>query len=383
MKKRMPAYYLRLAIAPLALLTACSTDSVLQSTKLENLDNSFLRAPISDYRLARSLLPISLKRSGENFAIEVAEPIAVGDPNELYFLHYNPSSFAEDDFSIEVDSSTRLLKTIHLKSTEKSDDILIKAVESIPRLESGPAAQQDEEILISMDVDPSNASQVEKLRSSLLKASGESVVSFHILPLSTIENTGSAGINPDCSVGFCYRSPAVYQISFSFKNGRYFEKEISLPNGGPIISVPLTRAAFVEKITNIDFTSGTPHSIAIKKPSEALELAALPLSIAKAILRVPAEILKLKIDISDEEKNLAEAERTKLESEKALEKAKVDAALESGALMRRRNLIMFGASGGWKGGGIPTSQTPEGVRTLEPAQSHGSLEEIGGAKGED
>lgn len=47
----------------------------------------------------------------------------------------------------------------------------------------------------------------------------------------------------------------------------------------------------------------------MEKPSEALDLVSIPLEVAKAIVRIPAELIKLRVDLSDQERALAEKEK--------------------------------------------------------------------------
>jgi hypothetical protein len=82
--------------------------------------------------------------------------------------------------------------------------------------------------------------------------------------------------------------------------------------------MPITRAAFVRKVTNLTFDSGVLTEIHIEKPSEALAFMEIPLTIAKAILSVPAELIQLKINYSSRDKELHDARKAELEAKQAL-----------------------------------------------------------------
>jgi hypothetical protein len=126
-KYRYPA----LGLIAFAVVSGCSP--VLRSERVGG--GMAASTHVSDYQLARVLLPVMLKKSGEAYALEIGEPRAAGDPSAAYVFRYEGSPFAADEFTIEVDSKTRLLKKIQLKTEEKTDAIIVKAAESLALLE--------------------------------------------------------------------------------------------------------------------------------------------------------------------------------------------------------------------------------------------------------
>src|SRR3546814_1557053 len=79
--------------------------------------------------------------------------------------------------------------------------------------------------------------------------------------------------------------------------------------------ITVTRAAFDEKTTTIDFEEGTLKQVDISKTSEVLEIVSLPVEILKAIVAIPAELIQLKIDTTNQEKNLIDAQKAHIETQ--------------------------------------------------------------------
>ncbi len=372
-------------------MSGCGTGPVLRSEGITQdvLDTG---ANVVEYRLARAVVPVTLKRSGSEkdhdlvYAIEIGMPRVTGDPNRAYAIRYEGSAFAEDDLTVQVDNNSRLLKGIRLRTTEKTDEVIIKAAENLALRESAPS-RPEAVTLLRVEVDPTNEADIENIKKAMCDLSDRKVVDFDIAPARSdpIMNPSAPDktADPDCTVGFCYRAPKPYRISYTFEGGRRFEKEIALPNDGPVIAVPLTRTPFVETVTNVTFVDGTPNQVSIKKPSEALELVSVPVEVAKAILRVPAELIRLRFDISSEKKKLAEIEKERIEAERELRKTRQNRVLDSGPLAARRQIFMFGASGEW-GPSLSQTQTPEN-NTQKSGQGRASkgLDPVGGAPGTD
>src|SRR3546814_19555736 len=88
----------------------------------------------------------------------------------------------------------------------------------------------------------------------------------------------------------------------------YDRTSLLLPTKAKLVEIPVTRAAFVEKTTTIDFEEGTLKQVDISKPSEVLEIVSLPVEILKAIVAIPAELIQLKIDTTNQEKKLIRSE---------------------------------------------------------------------------
>jgi hypothetical protein len=120
------------------------------------------------------------------------------------------------------------------------------------------------------------------------------------------------------SPGVCFRPQIPYHLTFREGRAVIEERILLLPDHSPKICMPIERAAFVKKVTNLTFDRGILTEVHIGKPSEALGFMDIPVSIAKAIASVPAELIQLKINYSNKEKDLVDARKAELEAKQAL-----------------------------------------------------------------
>jgi hypothetical protein len=359
-----------LLILSLLLLAGCG--HILGSTK--RAQDGYAATSVLDYRLPKAVLPIKLLRkpiapseagstgiktpvTEDIYAIEIGLPRYFGDSSQSYLINYQQSPLALDDFTIKVHSQERTLTSIQLTTEDKTDEIIVKIAETVALFESAPPAEPAVEILLDVEIDPSELAKPKTddnyLLTKMKKLSKDKIIAFSV-EKGPIPNVGDG--NLDCSKGICYRIPIPYTITFTFSDGRTFTRSISLPNDGPIIALGLDRAAFVEKVHDISFTNGSPSEIRIKKPSEALAFVSIPTDIAKALLRVPAEMLKLKVDLSDQEKALAQSKTEKIKAEMALKEAllKSEKGLVLESSPAEMSLVfMFGSNGPWTNGPTP------------------------------
>src|SRR3546814_15233334 len=79
-----------------------------------------------------------------------------------------------------------------------------------------------------------------------------------------------------CKVGICYRPEEPFDLVLFVDKAEYDRTSLLLPTKAKLVEIPVTRAAFVEKTTTIDFEEGTLKQVDISKPSEVLEIVSLP-----------------------------------------------------------------------------------------------------------
>src|SRR3546814_13925539 len=118
-----------------------------------------------------------------------------------------------------------------------------------------------------------------------------------------------------CKVGICYRPEEPFDLVLFVDKAEYDRTSLLLPTKAKLVEIPVTRAAFVEKTTTIDFEEGTLKQVDISKPSEVLEIVSLPVEILKALVDIPAELIPLKIDTTNQEKTLIDAQKANIENQ--------------------------------------------------------------------
>lgn len=127
---------------------------MLRTAKMPSPDKLATGVP---YYLPKGLVPIMIEGAfvtapkdasnaatppaDRKFAITVTAgvPKLVADPEQMHFLEYNESSFADDTFDIKVDS-TGLLQTADLKSKDESGAAAVKLVELLAKIAEIPVA---------------------------------------------------------------------------------------------------------------------------------------------------------------------------------------------------------------------------------------------------
>jgi hypothetical protein len=171
----------------------------------------------------------------------------------------------------------------------------------------------------------------------------------------------------DCSIGVCYRAAAPYGITFSFNNEYSFNTVVNLPNNRPAIVLPMARTSFVKRIDSAEFENGMLKKTHVEKPSEALEVASLPVNVMTAIFDSISTLVQAKVDLSGKEKALADAQKDQLTSEQALAKARRD--MEAQAAVAAAGVYLL--SGSSNGTSLsqklpPIGANPNPVPTLVP-----------------
>jgi hypothetical protein len=210
-----------------------------------------------------------------------------------------------------------LLKKVDTTVEDKSGEVIVKLAEVgkeiarvamyVSSVGETPVVKQD------LTFSPSDLSDV---NSKLIGISPEKF-KIELVPMVPLSPSNMGGDNKSSS-GVCFRPQIPYKLRF-LQDGVMVEQRILLlPDGAPKICMPIERAAFVRKVTNLTFDKGILTEVHIEKPSEVLGFMDIPVAIAKAIASIPAELVQVKIDYSNKEKDLANARRAELEAKKAL-----------------------------------------------------------------
>lgn len=297
------------------------------------------------YMLPKALLPVELVDVGNALDLRIGAPVVVGDTTHTYALRRSGNVFTSDNVTISVDPSTGLLTAIDVKS----DDKTVPAIVKLASARKAEAADASPPVVVFRGLfDPGwNDSQVEDFNRLLsanavaharrLKsesgcttpAAGDTCK--NILALDTqlasapfrVQVEGAAGpARPlaDCTSGFCYRMNVPHLVTLTGP-GSSNSALFGLPNRSPTFVMPLERWAFVKTTHDVKLEAGVFKSITTERPSSALAVASAPLDVAKGVLGAVAEVVQLKVDLSGQEKALAEARIAEIEAQSKLEQA--------------------------------------------------------------
>jgi hypothetical protein len=133
-------------------------------------------------------------------------------------------------------------------------------------------------------------------------------------PLYTL---ATSPVSPEAMrTGILYRPKIAYKVVILRKADPNDHKpwtlyqtiRIEMVNASPVLSIGIDRAAFANRKTTVNFDYGTLTDVAVDKQSEAAGFVTIPLSIAQAIVDVPAQILQLRIADTQNQAALLQAQ---------------------------------------------------------------------------
>jgi hypothetical protein len=326
----------RLALILSAALSGCA---IVTSERITGDPPSAVRQGLP-YMLPKAVLPIDLVDSGGSLRIDLKMPVMVGDPDYAYALNPVINAFSSDILRLAVDPKTGLLTSIDLDSTDKTGEVLKQIlVTRGVRAESAEAAG-GEQVLFSGFLDPgvndatvnAQLNQAVQLhlaakRAGCVGAAADTEVckSYSALALrsantpvvtvsaqavrfvpaaSASQNfrsaTSSAVEAPECGKGICHRGVRPHEITITLF-GQSQSTIAQLPNGAPVMSLPLSAQPFVQVKHKVTFVDGMVQGYDADRPSSALAIVSWPLDVYKAILTATSELLQLKIDTSQKQ----------------------------------------------------------------------------------
>jgi hypothetical protein len=97
---------------------------------------------------------------------------------------------------------------------------------------------------------------------------------------------------------------------------------VVVPDATRPFPYPVSRGAFVKKVTNLTITSGVLTGVHIDKPSELVGATKIPLDISKQIADIPKGILSVQVSQTQQEANLVQQQTAVVQQQAALAKAK-------------------------------------------------------------
>jgi hypothetical protein len=192
-------------------------------------------------------------------------------------------------------------------------------------------ASEDPRIIARYEFDPIDPQDVARVRGAL---AGHGVT----LEIEKQSNCPTATSGADCdttcdstSPGIYYRLPIPYRLTIHpagvMESNRIQALEAAvdrtylLPNEAICKYVPVTRASFVRKDTELQFDQGMLTKVVTNKPSELVGFVTIPVDVATTIVGIPAELLKFRLEttnldrqITSEERDQVRAERDRIES---------------------------------------------------------------------
>jgi hypothetical protein len=338
------------------------------------------------------LVRVRLSDDDGALQVQLDQPISIADPANTYLLRYQPSSLSDDTVEIDLDPSTGLLTQINLTAADRTDDIIIEIAKSAALIFEATTEAEGRQIFSRL-FDPSDETATQELvedmnRVAIEDAAVQRKSKCPAAGTTTCDRYASvaAGLTPitltiaepppypapvaDCSIGVCYRLAMPYRFRVEFGGSGYSVEEVqSLTNAMPPIPIDLARASFVTKVTTIDFAAGQLDKVHVDKPSEALELASLPIRVVSAFLGTLAEIIQLRVNVGTQEELLAQKELDVLNAKQNLEKAKLQQAVTESTAQANTALLIARSDGAPPARALPGFESAVAASRASPAVS--------------
>lgn len=251
------------------------------------------------------------------------KPKAVPDKRQLIETGLLLSPNSLDDIKVTVDDNGLLLK-VSAVADDKSKDVL----ETIVKTVSSPLfrdAKIPDEILFETEFDPFDPRESREINAYLFRRF-RSCIEVEVepgrwspgCPLSQSLNRKKFDLKPPeitvPSPGIYYRRPIAHRVHIT-SGGRTKKMTMeNFSNWSPLLRLDIDRTTFVRRETTIVVEDGVPTSIQVKKNSEALEVASLPLKLAAAPIAAVTEAFNTRQKVYDAETNLLNAQASALKN---------------------------------------------------------------------
>ena len=278
-----------LSLACAALVSGCVA---VESIPRLNINGELTRSDGIIYYLPKTLLDLTVTPFADDAGLAYYQLEAtsqhVPDLDDRLTLHYTANAFFDDRICAATEDG--LLKSVHVATDDRTPEILISIARLAGRLLSNPFAsgqpaaqarsKRIAELPFKMTIDPYDRQDWELFASAAGRHFGRSKFRLTIPDIATLSEDGGDTCGGD---EICYRAAVKVPIELDTPRGRAlaYTTIISKRDLG---RVSAQRAFLVEKISLFEFDKGVLKGMAIKKPSEALAAAGLPLTLIDAVL---------------------------------------------------------------------------------------------------
>ena len=305
---------IRLAVVGTALWTlgACSVNPMLLSQPMVQ-DHPDQHQQIGLlYRLPKTVVTLTISSYGkikqvaqddpngaipqpEVVVIDSVTPREIADSRYAYALQYDPSITSNDRVCMGV-SPAGLLQSVEGAADDKIGDIAIAVAKLAGRL-AGPGAfaltttKYDELFTklrtMTIEIDPLDERQWQVVNTAMQARLGR-IADNYEFGVGDMKSLVGAASPKSCPVNsVCYRTRVPAQFFLARKRGQ--KHQVTSSVFADVVSqkvtanVDVSRAFMVEKVTRLSFHNGILIAVNMRKPSEGLAVAKLPLTLLDAV----------------------------------------------------------------------------------------------------
>lgn len=140
-----------------------------------------------------------------------------------------------------------------------------------------------------------------------LKAGGLSIQNAQTFAKTPDSYTQLYGLTQQKTGGVYYRPPMPYEVRIADRQANVISRSVLLPNKSPILHIDFEKAPFVTTVSQLTMTNGFITSYVINKPSSALAIASMPLTIVSDLTSSLTNLLQLKLNLATGQTPLSSA----------------------------------------------------------------------------
>lgn len=267
----------------------------------------------------------------------VFTPETIADTRNLLVLEYRNNGLFGDDLSFSVndkglltnlkidtkDETAMIIETLSkalgdfkpliITPSSKADEIKIESKEYTNDYTIKASEIDKKGVLIPWVVEVVNKNnsktKIELDESYLIKTPNTTPKSFDFSNLPS-EKTEDKVVD-----GIITRPIQNLKIVVLTKAKTEIPSFVQVADVSKVLVLPMKRTAFVKTTNEMVISNGIISSNKINRPSPVNGFAQIPVSIAKAIVSIPAQLIQVRINNNTSEKNLLTSEKERLEKE--------------------------------------------------------------------
>jgi hypothetical protein len=330
---------LRIGVIALCLMAAGGCTRVVETAPLHETAYGYgptCHSALGAYYLPRAVLNLTVQVEAESVPrrtwMSEITPTPSADRAQTFCLDYLAAATSEDIVTVER-SPQGLLLGVSSQVTDKTPEIAQKIIEIGENLAIAGARQGVLEAQpgdkLTLQFDPFNWHELMAAKTALRRFGFCIYVEGHSFPVDGLDAAGlriagerwcaaqhpplyehpatafaALPVHPELMrTGILYRPNVGHKIVVLRKadpGGRgpwqlFQSKRVEMPNVSPVLSIGVERALFTHRKTYISFNHGVIADVTIDKGSELEGFVKIPLTLAKAIVDVPAQIIQIRI----------------------------------------------------------------------------------------
>ncbi len=314
------------------------------------------------YAAPKGLFYVELVDVDRELRLRISEPFYVGDPNASYMLEGAASTWANEEYRVQVDPQTRLLYYINSRSEGQAGQILTNLVRSAAAIggagggapsgefSGAPGSDTQPRVIFRRIVDPFQyarcdfgtacdfAALNQELRQAALgyfectpaaannpKAaicgrlrSDPNYLSLSLTPLFEAEGAAAlAGATAEqCRAAICYRAPAPYALGLRVAGVTDQTEVVHLPNEAPVMSLAVPAGVFATSRTRIEMmVDGMPATYTIDRRNELVAVTLMPFTLVREGFAAIGEVFTFRINYNNQRIRQLESEQRREEAE--------------------------------------------------------------------